>query len=162
MADVPGLTFSPLGGPDSKNPNDPNAQSAPQGYAPIQDAIRTLSFRIPKFGGATSPIPPGLLNAGGMGGLDLQGILRSLFGFQPGMALPGASAMGGVGGSPMGGGGSAPPPSVTPGNTQPTPPRPYDPTVTPPPPPSGAMATGTPLGNNVSLPPRSGGLRSAL
>ena len=122
MADFPGLTFSPLGGPDRNNPNAQNS-NAPAPYAPIQDAIRTLSFHIPKFGGASSPIPTALLNGAGSGGLDVMGLLRTLFGLQPG-------AMGG---------GSAPIPNVHPGTGGP-------PTGGPP------SAEGTPLPKSGPIP----------
>ena len=124
MADDYGLSFSPLTQGQNRT-----GQASPSGGGsqnPVQDAIRTLSYRVPRTVGAQSPIPQALLSApGGQGlpqsslpgtqaqpSLGLEDILRKLFGLTPQaspMAPPpeagGASPMfdPGIGLAPMGG-----------------------------------------------------------
>lgn len=143
MPETPGLSFSPLGSPQSKHGTDETP--AP----PIQEAIRVLSLRIPKIaGGAPSLAPYSLLTGAGSGGvgmgggtnLGLEDLLRKLFGITGpgagGMApsAPGAPSGGGSGSAAPpafgGGGGSAPPPHFVP--IGPTNPPPLDPDPNPP------------------------------
>lgn len=131
--DTPGLSFSPLGADPSKRPTDTTQN------APIQEAIRVLSMRVPRMNGsAPSVAPNALLSGQGSGGLapggtggttmGLEQLLRKLFGmpatgsFAPAQGAPGAPG-GGMGGGmppapslPVGGGGSAPVPHFTPIN----------------------------------------------
>jgi hypothetical protein len=101
------------------------------GAAPIQEAIRVLSLRMPRVVGAGGISPQPLLNSMGAGGLNVQGgleqFLQMLFGQMPGqgsqqmqpMSAPGAmpGQMPGAGGmqAPGMGAGAAPPPRVVPG-----------------------------------------------
>jgi hypothetical protein len=77
MANDFGLTFAPTGGDKSKN-TEPNA--------PVQEAIRTLSLRIPQVAGAKALTPGPLMNSMGGGGLanpmgiNLERLLQMLFG----------------------------------------------------------------------------------
>lgn len=104
-----GMSFNPAhdGG------KQPQQQGGPS-QTPIQDAIKTLSLRIPQFRGpGLAPQP--LLNAQGGGGVmgqgsmpgGLQQILAQLFGNQgqQGQGQP----------SPMGQGSMPPPPNIIPG-----------------------------------------------
>src|SRR5262245_11324546 len=117
MARELGVSFSPSGGEDRQA-----TQGAPRGGSPIQDAIKTISLRIPKFAGS-GPVGAGAPNAllqgpggaglsaqlgaggpshqAGMGPMNLQQFLQAIF---SGMGQPG---MGGGMGS-MGGGQSSP------------------------------------------------------
>lgn len=88
MANLPGVQFAPL-------TQNLQAAAKPGGLSPIQQAIQTLSLRIPRFAGPGIS-PPALLQGPGSGGLppglgggpngplDLEEILRRIFG------LPGA------------------------------------------------------------------------
>jgi len=87
-----GLTFSPTATTDpTKAQRDPNA--------PVQEAIRTLSLRIPKVLGARGMAPAPLLNGPGAAGvmnpqgMDLERLLRMLFGQMTGQT-PAQSAPG--------------------------------------------------------------------
>lgn len=110
----------------SFSPTEKNQQQQPDqmggGQTPIQDAIRTLSLRIPQFRSqGLAPLPllmapgsrgvmPGMtpMRAPGMGGqmpAGLQQIMASMFG---GQQTPTPSTP------------SAPPPHITPGQTPPS------------------------------------------
>lgn len=157
--DTFGLSFMP----GEQGANDPNGQQA----TPVQQAIQTLSLRIPRTVGAASPVPYELLTAPGGSALGgnpnsaaiLEQIKRMLFGgganfgtpgslTSPGSPIPRAPLPPvGVPGGPIPGGGVPMPPPPPPGGG----PRPNinlgDPTegeATPPPPP--APTGGRPLG----------------
>lgn len=171
MAEVPGVSFSPLGDP-SKDAGGPTANQ------PVQEAIRTLSLRIPQIRGAAPSVAPNaLMNAPGaagfapaQGGANLGGleqILRKLFGmpatgaFAPPMGGPPSMAPSGGGASfgPSMSGGAAPMPSITPGYGENTPtPQPVDPSLlapapAPPAPPfvGGSSPLGSALGNKYGV-----------
>lgn len=103
MADDFGLSFSPTTTTDPRKAQaDPNA--------PVQEAVRTLSLRLPRVVGARGAAPQPLLNGPGSAGLGP-------------LAAPGAG-MAGPGGPSFGieqllmtlfGAGAAPAPNVTPG-----------------------------------------------
>lgn len=104
-----GVSFNP-GASDGKQPQQQGGPS----QTPIQDAIKTLSLRIPQFRGpGIAPQP--LLNATGGSGMmgqgsmpgGLQQILAQLFGNQ--------GQQQGQGGQPMGQGSMPPPPNIIPG-----------------------------------------------
>src|SRR6185503_7874749 len=116
--------------PTEQGNTDPNGQKP----TPIQQAIQTLSLRIPRTVGAGSPIPGQLLNAPGGSALGgnpnaaalLEQIRRMLFG--------GGGANFGHPGGPVPTGGGVPPggmpgaPRVTPGSGDvPMPPAPPSP-----------------------------------
>jgi hypothetical protein len=112
MADPLGVSFSPTGA------GGPNAQRP----SPVQQAIQTLSLRIPSHAGASAFTPQSLLQApggsafgGGGGNTDalLEMLKKLLFGGGPGQ--PGGMP----GGMPnlTTSGGSFPPPGLTPGAT---------------------------------------------
>lgn len=116
-----GLSFNPVG-------EDPQQQGqAPQGsQTPIQDAIKTLSLRIPNFRtqGSLAPLP--LLQSQGSlgmqpGGSPLEQMLMRLFGAQGPMS---PQQM------PSGTSGGIPPPVIRPGGGSPIQPPPGS---TPPP-----------------------------
>lgn len=107
-----GQSFAPLG-------NDP--QQRPQGGiggSPIQEAIRTLSLRVPRWtGGGTAPAPQALLQSPGMGGMPgmsgtenpiMQALMRMIQGGFGG----GMPSMMSQGGPQMPGGMPLPPPKV--------------------------------------------------
>lgn len=109
--DPMGISFSPA--PDNQQ------QQNGQRPTPVQQAIQTLSLRIPRTVGAASGAPSELLNGQGGAGLGggnpnsaflLEQLIRKLFGGGPGLPMPG----GGPGGGPPGGGapGGAPTPNV--------------------------------------------------
>lgn len=122
MPSIPGLSFSPLT-PQGNGSGDGNA-------TPIQQAVRTLSYKVPRTVGAASPIPSQLLNSQGSAGVQapmggqmpsnvgpsmgsaptpdvgLEEILRRLFGMQ----IPAQEAQG-----PSMGASMAPAPQFTPG-----------------------------------------------
>jgi hypothetical protein len=83
MLDFPGLTFAPLNGTDPTRTRNGDAGTGPTGSAtPIQDAIQTLRFNVPRFGGARTPVDPSLL----YGVNQMPGVLhffRRLFGQVP-------------------------------------------------------------------------------
>lgn len=123
--DTFGLNFAPL---DQNKPNmaQPGTGSPAGGGSntPIQDAIQTLSLRIPHVVGAGALAPDALLNSPGGSaipggtGLTLEALLRRLFA-QPGglqgvptggpVASMPMSPMPGLGGAPLGTTPSAPP-----------------------------------------------------
>lgn len=104
-----GQTFAPLGDPNDLQDPRRNAPSA----SPVQEAIKLLSLRIPRWtGSGTAPIPQPLLTGPGSAGLPtaenpIEQMLRKLL----------------LGGIPTGGDQSVasqprpsvPPPHVTPG-----------------------------------------------
>jgi hypothetical protein len=102
------------------------------GVAP-QEAIRTLSLRVPQTQSVPGISPLPLLNAGGGGGTDLDMLLAALMkAFSQGgggaRQLGGGPGSGGFQAGPMGG--PAAPPRITPGGdgtTWPTPPEPPPP-----------------------------------
>lgn len=101
-----GLTFTPTAS------NAERSQSNGAASNNVQEAIRTLSLRIPKFGGAQNFSP--LTGTGsGMTGtpqMGLEQLLARLFGRQgQQQGQPGGGSFGGFGGN------SQPAPSVTPG-----------------------------------------------
>ena len=63
MADNYGISFSPLENPQFNNQG--GRPGAPGAANPIQQAIRTLSYRTPRTVGAPSPIPNALLQSAG-------------------------------------------------------------------------------------------------
>lgn len=93
-----GISFSPLGNQSQSGPG--GSPSAGGASNPVQDAIRTLSYRQPRTVGGGAPINASLLNAQGAAGLPqasamatpaaptggLEEILRKLFGLPPQMA----------------------------------------------------------------------------
>lgn len=93
MAEDVGLSFSPL-------TNQGGAMGQRPAQTPVQDAIRTLSYRVPKDVGSASPIPPELLAAlggAGIGGvpgtegdpsMGFEEIIRKIFGMTPGAMTP--------------------------------------------------------------------------
>ena len=101
-----GMSFNPSGAGSGQDPQQGASQT------PIQDAIKTLSLRIPRFRGP-GMAPQALLNAQGGGGMmgagsmpgGLQQILAQLFGNQ-----------GQLGAQAPIGGGSAPVPNMLPGS----------------------------------------------
>jgi hypothetical protein len=110
MANDFGVTFAPTGGKEQQQSGDANA--------PIQEAIRTLSLRIPSVVGTRAPAPSVLLNSMGGGGLanpmgiNLERLLAMLFGsgqpaspqgatLQPGTAGFGAGQTSQPGGFPQ-------------------------------------------------------------
>lgn len=79
-----GISFSPFSGNGADN-----QQSRSGSAVTPQEAIRTLSLRVPRAVGAGAPAPSALLNgAGGRGfgggGMDLEQLLAMLFGQQQG------------------------------------------------------------------------------
>jgi hypothetical protein len=108
-----GQSFAPLGN------DDPLRESQAPGGAisPVQEAIKLLSLRLPRYVGQGSPIPQGLLSSPGMAGL--QGGMPGMAGQQgnPIAEMLMRMISGGFGGSgsqmtqPFG----APPPKVVPG-----------------------------------------------
>ena len=131
MAEDFGLTFSPT---TSLN-KDRNAANA-DANGPVQEAIRTLSLRIPKVTGGKGLAPQPLLNSMGSqglgtpGGMNLEMLLKMLFGQGGGMNPQGMGQTqpmpGGSMGAPApmpnfspGVGGSAPTPQFTPGSEAP-------------------------------------------
>lgn len=131
--DPMGISFSPTGDSQQNNAQKPT---------PVQQAIQTLSLRIPRTVGAASGAPQQLLQGQGGAGLGgnpnaamtLEALIRRLFGGGAGLPMPGGGAPGG--GDP-GGGGAVPSPIVgfpapprageqppTPGPTFPVPPSP--------------------------------------
>lgn len=129
MTTTPGISFSPI--------QDDPTQHGPTANRPIQEAIRTLSLRIPQTRpGANAIAPNALMSAPGAAGLapasgganlgGLEQILRKLFGlpatgsFAPSLmaAGPAPAGAGGGGGNIAlmpSGSGSAPLPNITPG-----------------------------------------------
>ena len=102
-----GVSFLPGadGGPQDQNGFNGGASGVP----PLQQAIKFLSLRLPRFAGPNAIAPPTLLNAAGAAG-GLPPWLASMVG-QQGQRGPG-------------GGGMAPPPRVGPGVQEgPMPPR---------------------------------------
>lgn len=115
MADDFGLTFSPA---SAMNKDRAQANADPNG--PVQEAIRTLSLRIPRVTGGKGIAPAPLLNSMGAQGLPTNGmgleqILAMLFGrMQPQspMGAPLSPQTAGFGSGQL----SQPPmPNVTPG-----------------------------------------------
>lgn len=153
MADPLGVSFSPTGddGPTAKP-------------SPVQQAIQTLSLRIPTHAGASAFTPQSLLSPmGGRGGPNdaiLEFLRKLLFG-QPG---GGGSLAGGPMGAPPPGG--IPPPGVTPGGgplpRDPLPPHPPDPGPDAPPVPDPLTHSGPISTQPVPLPPDSGGPMNVL
>lgn len=92
---MPGLSFSPF----NQKPN----QAAPgQQSAPVQDAIKIMSFRMPSVVGAGAPAPQGLLGGptGQGGSLDsglLQEFLRRILMGQGGQPQSAGGPAGGAG-----------------------------------------------------------------
>lgn len=87
MASIPGLTFSPLaqqGGPNGEG------NAAPS----VQEAIRTLSYKIPRTVGAASPIPQALLSAPGGAGVSRPGSMGGAPSAGPMGQAPGAPTLG--------------------------------------------------------------------
>jgi hypothetical protein len=116
MANPIGQSFAPLGDEDMQNRANGN-----QGASPVQEAIKTLSMRMPRTVGAGAPAPAALLNSLGGAGLPtpmgggqpdnplLEALKRLLGGALGGSGLP---SFGGGVSSPLSAlGGSAPPPS---------------------------------------------------
>lgn len=154
--DPMGISFSPSG--------DPSQQQNGQKPTPVQQAIQTLSLRIPRTVGAASGAPQQLLQGQGGAGLGgnpnaamtLEALIRRLFGGGAGLPMPGGPPGGDPGGDPGGGGvpspivgfpapPRAPEPTPTPGPTFPTPtgPRaPEEPYTPPPPPPPSHLGPG--------------------
>jgi hypothetical protein len=103
-----GLTFSPT------TTTDPTKQNGSGPSDNVQEAIRTLSLRLPSVVGSRAPIPQGLLNAPGAAGvanpngMALERLLQMLFGQMQGGITPqtalGAQGMpaGSPGAMPMG------------------------------------------------------------
>jgi hypothetical protein len=158
MADF-GVSFVPGDDPMQRQAGPGGA--APSGVSPLQSAIRLLSMRLPRIGGAgLSPgalAPGALLNAPGGGGLGagggLEALLRALFG------LGGQAAGGGMPqmtpAQPLG----APPPlpKFTPGDPdlRMAPGGPPDPTVGGIVPPGGFAPSGASQPTSSPIPPRS-------
>lgn len=121
MADPLGVSFSPTGhdGPNAPRPS------------PVQQAIQTLSLRIPSHAGTSAFTPQSLLDAPGGAGLGgnadaiLELLKKVLFGPPQGRMGPGQMP-GGMPEPPAGGGG-IPDPRVVPGSGVPTLPRDGDP-----------------------------------
>lgn len=109
MPGQPGVSFSPI------NAAPPAGQGTPQ--SPLQDAIKILSFRMPKVVGAYSPSPL----AGNLGDSVADNWLMNLFkgllpgGESPVPGAPGAPPPFGFPGSGASGGsgGGTPPPTWT-------------------------------------------------
>ena len=102
MADF-GVSFMP-GANGAGGQGDPQGQQ-PAG-SPLQQAIKFLSLRLPRFTGPGALAPEALLNAPGAGGLpggpeSLTALLQQLAGMQQ---PPGMSPMAPSGGSSGGGG----------------------------------------------------------
>ncbi len=144
-----GISFAP--GADDQQ-RQQQGGTAPSGVPPLQTAIRLLSLRLPRVGGANALAPGPLLQsaggaglqgalsggAGGIGGggpLTLEQLLLRLFG--PGSALgrpggpvsaPGGGFTGNAGGGQgfMGAPIYAPPPRIIPGGGTPQPEPPID------------------------------------
>lgn len=104
MADPIGVSFSPAGG-------GPGQQQNGQRPTPVQQAIQTLSLRIPQHAGAGAFTPQPLLDSPGGSGFGnpdaanvLEMIKRLLFGNRPGQNGTGPSMPrdGGEGGQPGG------------------------------------------------------------
>ena len=114
-----GINFVP-GQEDQQR--QPGGEPGPQ-VSPLQQAIRTLSLRLPRVGGAQALAPGALLNApggaglAGMGGMTLEQLLMQLFGGGPAAAGGNAGAAG-----PQGGIGGPPTPRIIPGTTPGIPP----------------------------------------
>lgn len=99
--DFPGLSFSPF----NQSPMRSNSQAT----APVQDAIKILSFRMPSVVGSSAPAPGALLGGptpqgSGMDGGLAQELLKRLLQGQgtapvPGMPTPGVP--GGPSAAPM-------------------------------------------------------------
>lgn len=119
MADPLGVSFSPTGQPG------PGGQ--PQQPTPVQQAIQTLSLRVPPHAGASAFSAQPLLDSPGGSALGgnpdtanmLEMIKRLLFGQQPGqMGTPGAPVGPSLGGSAPSGAVSPPlTPHFAPGQT---------------------------------------------
>lgn len=147
-----GINFSPAGDSQQQNTQKPT---------PVQQAIQTLSLRIPRTVGAASGAPQALLQGPGGAGLGgnpnnaymLEQLIRKLFGGGDGLPMPG-----GAGASTPGGSGSGLPnpnvgfphpqktgPGPTPEPLPPdTPPTQYTPPPAPPPQPHLGPGVGPP------------------
>jgi hypothetical protein len=124
MAEDFGLSFSPATTTDkTKAMADPNA--------PVQEAIRTLSLRIPKVTGGKGLAPAPLLNSMGSqgmgmpGGMGLEQLLAMLFGQRQPAQPGGPMSPGGAPLSPatssFGAGQTSQPPQTMPRPSQPLP-----------------------------------------
>lgn len=116
MANV-GLSFGDPGARGGQLRSSPAATT--------QDAIRTLSIRMPTVLGGSAPAPPSLMGGptmqgGNMGGSMAENFLRMLFGGQPMASNPMMMGGQGMGMAQSGGqGGQALPASVTVNNNEP-------------------------------------------
>lgn len=129
MAMDMGMSFNP--GAQTRQPGE--APTGGAGQTPIQDAIRTLSLRIPHFRGPglapqplmASPGASGVMGGGMMGGGmpgGLQQLLQQIFGQMGGGAgaqAPSASSVPLPNFTPGGGGALQPPGDFAPGSYQP-------------------------------------------
>lgn len=110
-----GQSFAPLGGEDDLQQRQ---QAQGGGISPIQEAIKLLSLRIPRFMGQT-PIPQPLLNSPGMAGLPsgvLQGTSQNPLQQALELIIKGGFGAGGTsGGTASGSGGTILPPKIIPG-----------------------------------------------
>ena len=117
-----GLSFLPGQGDDER---DQVGGGAASGVPPLQQAVRMLSLRLPRFGGPGAIAPPGLLNAPGAMGNPAMGPNAAFAGrsgqgnplFEALMRLAGMFGGGGMGGprvvpgvAPLPSGGGAPMP----------------------------------------------------
>ena len=83
-----GVSFVP-GGEAADQPGGPRGRGGASGTSPVQQAIRFLSLRLPRFAGPGAIAPPGLLNARGAGGMPpaiVEALLR-LAGQDPAAAM---------------------------------------------------------------------------
>lgn len=93
-----GRTFAPLFDPSQRQP-----QGGPQGQDGAQQAIQTLTTRLPRVVGAGAPAPQALLTSPGSGGLPsenispvIQAILQAVLGHFSPQQQSAASAQGGM------------------------------------------------------------------
>lgn len=147
-----GVSFLPNGDQRYQRPED--RMGAAGGRAPLQEAVKILSMRVPRVVGANPLAPLALLQGQGAGGLQpgqLEQLMRTL-GIGPSMQtgeVPTTGAGPSVGGAPSPfasmqslmptAGGAAPTVSVTAGMTDPG----ANAAPPPPPPPPGAATGGT-------------------
>jgi hypothetical protein len=118
-----GVSFNPTGGPSG-----PGGQQG-QKPSPVQQAIQTLSLKIPKSNGPGAIAPDALLNSPGGGAIGgnsndamiLEQIRKMLFGTKPGQIGTGPQMpQSGDQGMAPGGGGFMPPPMPGGGGFQPS------------------------------------------